>query len=488
METVLFTPVGVNDPIGFSRDGVYNEGAMLTIIREVRPSHVYLYLSNDAIQAEDSDNRYTKAIGVLAKELGISMQIEVIKEENEVPNRYVNYYKIFAKILSDINLRHQGCKICVNGSSGSPTIRSSLMVLATNLPFNISLKQVGVDEVSYSSSDVFEDKDFETIWEQVDKSSQERTWTIDTKYLSSLKLNTIIKDLINDFDYVRARKLVLRPMFRMRDPQIKDLLDISCLRLKNDVEQALKLEAEKGLDVLPFKEKEIAESFEYMLNLWIMLRQKRFDDFARSICPILDNIARAIITEERLNQLTHKDVESYGLIISDDKIIENHPDLINYLTSVNFVKLRGRTSFSFYRHCINYFYKDYEDEGKKRRLKEILTDLRRVEDRIKYQVNHTITMIDDSHIQLWTGLNSDSIFSKMLVLLGFAYPEYNFTAYFDKDKGIRQINQLLKDKIDQNFFNGTIKMLNKDEDSNEAAEEEKSNEENLELVDDLVNV
>ena len=159
------------------------------------------------------------------------MQIEVIKEENEVPNRYVNYYKIFAKILSDINLRHQGCKICVNGSSGSPTIRSSLMVLATNLPFNISLKQVGVDEVSYSSSDVFEDKDFETIWEQVDKSSQERTWTIDTKYLSSLKLNTIIKDLINDFDYVRARKLVLRPMFRMRI-QIKDLLDISCLRLK----------------------------------------------------------------------------------------------------------------------------------------------------------------------------------------------------------------------------------------------------------------
>ena len=320
------------------------------------------------------------------------------------------------------------------------------------------------------------------------KSSQERTWTIDTKYLSSLKLNTIIKDLINDFDYVRARKLVLRPMFRMRDPQIKDLLDISCLRLKNDVEQALKLEAEKGLDVLPFKEKEIAEPFEYMLNLWIMLRQKRFDDFARSICPILDNIARAIITEERLNQLTHNDVESYGLMISDDKIIENHPDLINYLTSVNFVKLRGRTSFSFYRHCINYFYKDYEDEGKKRRLKEILTDLRRVEDRIKYQVNHTITMIDDSHIQLWTGLNSDSIFSKMLVLLGFAYPEYNFTAYFDKDKGIRQINQLLKDKIDQNFFNGTIKMLNKDEDSNEAAEEEKSNEENLELVDDLVNV
>ena len=141
---------------------------MLTIIREVRPSHVYLYLSNDAIQAEDSDNRYTKAIGVLAKEIGISMQIEVIKEENEVPNRYVNYYKIFAKILSDINLRHQGCKICVNGSSGSPTIRSSLMVLATNLPFNISLKQVGVDEVSYSSSDVFEDKDFETIWEQVE--------------------------------------------------------------------------------------------------------------------------------------------------------------------------------------------------------------------------------------------------------------------------------------------------------------------------------
>ena len=34
METVLFTPVGVNDPIGFSRDGVYNEGAMLTIIRK----------------------------------------------------------------------------------------------------------------------------------------------------------------------------------------------------------------------------------------------------------------------------------------------------------------------------------------------------------------------------------------------------------------------------------------------------------------------
>ncbi|HHU27828.1 TPA: hypothetical protein GXZ54_01565 [bacterium] len=455
MESVLFSPIGVNDPFGFNNEGGYNEGALLTIIRETKPSYIYLYMTNDVTLIEEKDKRYTKALDLLVKELELDCEYEIINEVEELPNRYVNYYKRFARILSDINEKHRAQKIVVNGSSGTPTIRSALMLLSTNLPFNITVKQVGVVEFTYNKEEL-EEYNVEEIKEQVDIEKNEKCWTIDTKYLTSLKLNKIVKDFIKDFDYVNARKLVLQPMFRLRNKEIKDLLDLACYRLNNEFDKALEIEQEKGFDVLPYKEKKLGETFEFIVNLWIMLRQKRHNEFARLVCPILDRIAKELITEERLNQLTDVN-NNYDLSISDDKIIANHPDLINYLNSVNFVRLRGRASFSFYRHVINYFYQASEDNNKKRRLKEILTDLRRVEDRLKYYVNHTIAPIEDKDIQKWTGLNSDSILMKIISLLGFAYPGYNFSEYFERNKGLRQFNRMLMDKIDENFFEDTQK-------------------------------
>ena len=211
-------------------------------------------MTNDVTLIEEKDKRYTKALDLLVKELELDCEYEIINEVEELPNRYVNYYKRFARILSDINEKHRAQKIVVNGSSGTPTIRSALMLLSTNLPFNITVKQVGVVEFTYNKEEL-EEYNVEEIKEQVDIEKNEKCWTIDTKYLTSLKINKIVKDFIKDFDYVNARKLVLQPMFRLRNKEIKDLLDLACYRLNNEFDKALEIEQEKGFDVLPYKEK-----------------------------------------------------------------------------------------------------------------------------------------------------------------------------------------------------------------------------------------
>ena len=60
----LFSPVGGHDPIAN-----YHDGALLHICRTYKPCKIYLYLSQEMIERQQQDKRYTVALEKIQKDL-----------------------------------------------------------------------------------------------------------------------------------------------------------------------------------------------------------------------------------------------------------------------------------------------------------------------------------------------------------------------------------------------------------------------------------
>ena len=76
---VLFSPVGMTDPISDCRDG-----SMLHIARRFRPEHVYLYLSHETAAFDEADGRYAGALALLAEKLGFHVEVTKISRPDLV--------------------------------------------------------------------------------------------------------------------------------------------------------------------------------------------------------------------------------------------------------------------------------------------------------------------------------------------------------------------------------------------------------------------
>ena len=114
---VLFSPIGTTDPI---RD--YYDGGCLHIVRHYRPQKVVLYLTKQMAKLEDKDQRFSKSIHSIDKDIEIKLIYSNV-------DGGFNYDDLFPNLVDAIRAEKQDdVELLINLSSGTPQIKNIMAI------------------------------------------------------------------------------------------------------------------------------------------------------------------------------------------------------------------------------------------------------------------------------------------------------------------------------------------------------------------------
>ena len=191
---ILFSPVGGTDPI--SAVNAY-DGSLLHICRYYKPDVVVLYMSAEVLEAQEKDNRYKYCLQQLMELQHREMEIAAVErpELTEVQDFdffYDDFREEIQKIYSGME---ESDELLINVSSGTPAMKSTLMVLGTFGEYPCRLIQV-VTPAKKMNEHQHRDYDVETLWELNEDNlpdAQNRCVEINCPSLLKLKQEEIIK-------------------------------------------------------------------------------------------------------------------------------------------------------------------------------------------------------------------------------------------------------------------------------------------------------
>lgn len=398
----LFSPVGNTDPIKY-----FHDGSMLHICRHYRPDVVYLYLSREMIENHEKDNRYVQTIELLGKALGYLIEVHVIENKKMVDvQQYDIFYTEFRKIIGDIEKQKDKEDILlVNMASGTPAMKSALLVMATLAEYRFLPIQVSTPKkkgnLEYENRD---DYDVETNWELNEDNkpdSSNRCSEIKCLNLMRLLKLDIIKKHLLSYDYRAALDV---------GKDIKDDISVEAYNWLEAAEARAMLDwnrmnkaLPKGNGIVPeVKNRDIRRSlFEYTLLLDLKLKKGEYADFVRAMTPLGVDLLELVIEKYcgidmsayyrgKQSQKKWNDKKLAGTQML--KILQgNYPSF--------------RTGPVYSSQLINVIEAKCSDELLKKRTKELVD----VEQKARNIAAHNIVSVTDDWVKEQTGKNVSEI-------------------------------------------------------------------------------
>ena len=293
-KTILFSPVGGTDPISLNN---MHDGSLLHICRWYKPDEVVLYMSKEMLEFQEKDDRYRYCLRKLAESQHREIKIHEIEREKLVDVQDFNYfYEDFRNCLSDILKREPDAEILVNISSGTPAMKSGLLVLVTLGELYYKTIQV-ITPMRRLNEHSHTDYDVETLWELNEdnlEGAENRCKTVYCPSLSNLKQEEIIKQLVREYDY----KAALSAAELLPEEATKsyiDLLKIAYDRLQLDNRNINAAVKKYQMDGFHVKNDEAMKYFEYALALDIKRRRGEYGDFVRALSPIILDLFEMIL-------------------------------------------------------------------------------------------------------------------------------------------------------------------------------------------------
>ncbi len=295
---ILFSPIGGTDPIRYKRDG-----SMLHICRHYQPDLVYLYLSHEMMEFHRKDNRYIDAVERLGEHLGHSFEIRLIERDDLVDvQKYDWFYREFREEIRRIEQEmEEEDELLVNMASGTPAMKSALMVMATLAEYRF--KPIQVDSPKRGMNAELEDREAysreEYFWlnqdneEQAPNRCQEETCL---NLMKMIKLDTIKKH-IQAYNYPAA--LSIASEIRRDIPEkAYRWLQIAAARVKLDSGRVHKLSETLEETVYPVQMEKQQKIFEYALVLQLKVKRQEYADFIRGLTPLVVDLLEDIAEKE----------------------------------------------------------------------------------------------------------------------------------------------------------------------------------------------
>lgn len=287
MKRVLFSPVGGTDPI--SANNMY-DGALLHISRCYQPDVIYLYLSNEILGLHEQDNRYMYCLQGLDEMQGRHTEYHVIKRPDLVDVQdFDTFYPDFQEIIHAI-LQEQGddIELLLNISSGTPAMKSALMVINTLEEGICKTIQVSTP-IRKMNEHTHKGYDVETLWE-LDEDNRDdyenRCKEVRCPSLQQIHQERVICKLLLDYDYAGAYAAAqMLPEAVTKD--YIDLLYMAHRRLLLDSKEVDKVLQNDTGYVMPVRDGRIRKTFEYALILQVKLKRCEYADFIRGLSPLL---------------------------------------------------------------------------------------------------------------------------------------------------------------------------------------------------------
>ncbi len=296
-KTYLFSPVGYTDPIKYFRDG-----SLLHICRVYRPDVVYLYLSSEMMENHRKDDRYVKTLRLLGDKLGHTFDIRLIEREDLVDvHHYDVFYWEFREYISRImNEMGPEDQLLLNMASGTPAMKSALLILSTLAEYSFQPIQVASPKKA-GNIELEERKEYDVIenWEldeDNEEDFQDRSYPVRCMNLMKLLKIDMIKKHLKAYDYYAAEN-VARELKNDISPKALQLIEAAGNRL------LLNWNGYRGNiagyeDVFrPVKAGDKQKYFEYALTLDIKLRKGEYVDFIRGLTPLVVDLGEIILKQ-----------------------------------------------------------------------------------------------------------------------------------------------------------------------------------------------
>ncbi len=416
---ILFSPVGGTDPISLSN---CHDGSLLHICRNYRPDKVILYMSKEMLDYQEADDRYMYCLTRLDRMQNRNTEYAVIERRDLTRVHEFDYfYQDFRGIIREIyDELDDTDTLLINISSGTPAMKSGLLVLQTLGEFPARLIQVATPEKGISEH-IHKDYDVETLWE-LDEDNRDgatnRCNEVKCPTLSKIKKEEIIKKHISVYDYQAALDAA-DSLSTGGDSRYRDLIYLASRRLLLDFSGVDKIIQRTGFNCLPVRTSSERKYFEYALNIDIRLRKKEYVDFVRSITPLVVDLFELILRKQcgiDINRYcdSYKNNGAVARKWSTAKLAGSSVlNALNQCFVSNGQQFSGKDIYSIHlKALIDGFSQDEQ-------LKRLVENVRSVEGSIRNLAAHEIVSVTEESIKRITGFSPKDIMDMIKELFNY---------------------------------------------------------------------
>ena len=451
---ILFSPIGGTDPVS---EYNFYDGSMLHICRHYDIDKVYMYMSKEIWDKHIVDNRYVLFVEKLAEVKNKKIECEIIADKDKVNvQEYEQFYWDFEKIIKKImEEKKDEDKFFINVSSGTPAMKSALIVLQDLQEYDCELIQVDTPEKKMNTHTHEKKPDLQSLLEfnaEVERENINRCRKLYCPSISRLRQMNIIQKHIDDYDY-RAAYSVAADMEKHLTTNYIKQLELAKYRFSMNMKMVNNLSAETGFDCTPVKGTDARKIFEYALWLSIKLKREEYIDFIRGITPIIEEMFEVILKKKG-----NLDIEKYCRTTNDVQFWDQNKTkekLPNHTMSIKEIvnsaygakhnkdgRINPDKDFSLTyvkSEALVYLIEAVINDIK---LSELVTNLRSVEEKVRNIAAHDIASIDDNYIKDKTGFSTKNVIDMIKSL--FTYTDFNikseyWNSYEEMNKGLKAL-------------------------------------------------
>jgi CRISPR type III-A/MTUBE-associated protein Csm6 len=440
---VLFSPVGTTDPIGRN----HHDGSMLHICRYYHPDKVYLYLSKEMQAYEQKDHRFTYCLHQLEEQQGRQMEVTLIEKENlENVQDFNTFYLEFRPIIERILREEIGenDELLLNTSSGTPAMKSGLLVLQTIEHYD-HCQLIQVSTPVKRSNNGMDQYDPEKAWETcADNDIEEnRCVDIDCPALEEIQREDIIKKHIDAYDY-DAALTVANSLKKPDKKKLINCINIGKSRLELDFDTVEQYADKMNVHVFDISEDWDRQLLEYVLYLQVRLKKGQYADFIRGITPIIVNLFELILKDSFYIALEDYCSNDRNKWIWDYDKLEDS-GLLDVLDKY-YVKRGGFNGAVVYsEHLVAIIGSKTQDKA----LRKLINRIHSVEEKIRNVAAHDILPVTDDVIRKRTGVRSNKILDDIKTLFHYThFPDtYEWWSSGIQWKSYDRMNEMIKEHI-----------------------------------------
>lgn len=414
---VLFSSVGGTDPISNERDG-----SLLHLCRGYRPRYIYLYLTGEICEIHERDNRYLKALEYLRESLDVHWEIELIKDELRFDvHLFDDFIPIYETELQKIIAKHEGNKVLLNLSSGTPAMKSALHLLSAFYPYETVGLQVSTPERRMNTShEPKEGYEIDYYWafnlDNNPETFENRAHGSSAIHLLSNHKKGVIKRLIDRIDYHGAIS-VANEIEQTMHPKAMRALRWAAARYDLNYHEMILIEKENMAEIFPLPSKDDSKRkvIEYILATKARLDRQAFVDFLRALTPLILELFERNLSfkvKEDINKLytttkqtrSRKPKKTWNM-----EVLQSH----KYFATLS-QKYRDFKGYDISSDHIKTLIVEYCGEDKE--VVKMVEAIREVEVNARNIAAHEMTSVDADWIERETGLKPETIMHYILTL------------------------------------------------------------------------
>ena len=330
--------------------------------------------------------------------------------------KYDVYYEIFHDEIKKISEQMTAeDELLVNMASGTPAMKSALLIMATLAEYRFKAIQVSTPlkrmNSDYENRDAYDVEESWQLDEDNEEGSKNRCEEVRCMNLVKLLKIDMIKKHLSAYDYHAALELGTEIKEEISDKAYM-LLQIADLRMKLNFKEISRLMNCEKFDIYPVKDAGKMRLFEYACVLRIKVLKEEYADFIRGITPIVVDLLEMILKLKMGIDIEQCCNISKGVKKWDrDKLAAN--GLLELLNNA-YKASGGINNGPVYSHALKYIIDEKSDDAV---LKEKVAEMIEVEQKVRNMAAHQIVSVTEQWFKENTGKTPKDIMQNIQYLI-----------------------------------------------------------------------